>query len=141
MKRNPAPGTNAHGFSIIDVLIGMAIFSIGILAVARMQMSTVRNTTNGNTITEAVMLAQQKMEEVKSVQDVTTLGNEVENNLEADGTAGAGIYNRTTTISVPADAAIAANARQVSVQVQWTTVHGGNRTVVLDSLARSFRRN
>lgn len=140
MKRYPAPGTNAHGFSIIDVLIGMAILSIGILAVARMQLSTVRNTTTGNTITEAVMLAQQKMEEVKSVQDVTTLANEVENNLEADGTAGAGIYNRTTTITVP-PAPLDTNSRQVRVQVQWTTVHGGNRTVVLDSVARSFRRN
>jgi Tfp pilus assembly protein PilV len=140
MKRFPNPGTNAHGFSLIDVLIGMSILSIGILAVARMQISTVRNTTNGNTITEAVMLAQQKMEELKSVQDVTTLANEVENGLEADGTAGAGIYNRTTTITVP-DVSLAANSREVQVQVQWTTVHGGNRTVVLESLARSFRRN
>lgn len=140
MKRFPGPGKNAQGFSLIDVLIGMSILSIGILAVARMQISTVRNTTNGNTITEAVMLAQQKMEELKSVQDVTTLANEVENNLEADGTPGAGIYNRTTTITVP-DASLAANSREVQVQVQWTTVHGGNRTVVLESLARSFRRN
>jgi type IV pilus assembly protein PilV len=141
MKRFPGPGKNAQGFSLIDVLIGMSILSIGILAVARMQISTVRNTTNGNTITEAVMLAQQKMEELKSVQDVTTLADEVENGLEADGTAGAGIYNRTTTIAVPANASLAANSRQVTVQVQWATVHGGNRTVVLESLARSFRRN
>jgi type IV pilus assembly protein PilV len=140
MKRFPGPGKNAQGFSLIDVLIGMSILSIGILAVARMQISTVRNTTNGNTITEAVMLAQQKMEELKSVQDVTTLANEVENNLEADGTPGAGIYNRTTTITVP-DVSLAANSREVQVQVQWSTVHGGNRTVVLESLARSFRRN
>jgi type IV pilus assembly protein PilV len=141
MKRFPGPGKNAQGFSLIDVLIGMSILSIGILAVARMQISTVRNTTNGNTITEAVMLAQQKMEELKSVQDVTTLADEMENNLEADGTPGAGIYNRTTTIAVPANASLAANSRQVTVQVQWSTVHGGNRTVVLESLARSFRRN
>jgi type IV pilus assembly protein PilV len=127
------PGRSAEaGFTLIEVLIGISIFAIGMLAVARMQYATVRNTTVGNITSQATMLAHQKMEEIKTTP-FTALANEVENNLDENGNAG-GIYNRTTTISAPANPALALHARQVDVQVQWNAAHGGNRTFTLSSL-------
>jgi type IV pilus assembly protein PilV len=120
------------GFTLIEVLIGISIFAIGMLAVARMQLVTVRNTTVGNITSQATMLAHQKMEEVKCM-DFDDLVNEVENNLDEDGNPGGGLYNRTTTITTPA-APLGNHARQVQVQVQWNAAHGGNRTFTLTSL-------
>lgn len=123
---------NQRGFSIIEMLIAIAILSIGMLAIGRMQLMTVRNTTNGNTTTEAAMLAQAKMEEVKNTDDVTTLVDEVEAAIDAEGNAG-GIYTRTTTITVPA-APLDDFLRAVRVEVRWQTPHGGDRTIFIDSV-------
>lgn len=75
-----------RGFSLIEVLIAMAIFSIGILAVGSMQLSTSRNNTRGNITTQATMLARQKIEELKNL-DRSDLGT-------ADGNDTVGIYER-----------------------------------------------
>jgi len=131
MKRILPRHSAEAGFTLIEVLIGISIFAIGILAVARMQMFTVRNTTVGNITSQATMLAHQKMEEIKTTP-FADLVNEVENNIDERGNAG-GIFNRTTTITTPAGG-LGAHVRQVDVQVQWNAVHGGNRTFTLSSL-------
>ena len=130
MKRFQPRLASEGGFTLIEVLIGISIFAIGILAVARMQMITVRNTTVGNLTSQATMLAHQKMEELKTTA-FADLINEVENNIDEDGNAG-GNYNRTTTITTPA-APLDAHARQIQVQVQWNAAHGGNRTIAVNS--------
>ena len=50
MIRSIQPEGN-KGFTLIEVLITMAIFSIGVLAVASMQYWSVRNTASGNIMT------------------------------------------------------------------------------------------
>ena len=59
-----------RGFSLIEVLIAVAIFSVGILAVGSMQLSSTKNNTTGNITTQATMLARQKIEELRVVQDL-----------------------------------------------------------------------
>ena len=133
MKRFSSRGSAEAGFSIIEVLIGISIFAIGMLAVGRLQMASVRNTTVGNLTSQATMLAHQKMEEIKATP-FAGLVNEVEPNLDGDGNGG-GIFNRTTTISPVSGAPVwAPHAREVQVQVQWNAAHGGNRTFTLSSL-------
>lgn len=56
------PGAN-QGFSLIEVLVAMAIFSIGVLAVGTLILSTTRNNTHGDFMTQATMLARAKIEE------------------------------------------------------------------------------
>ena len=62
-----------RGFSLIEVMIAMAIFSIGILAVGSMQLSSTKNNTTGNITTQATMLARQKIEELRVVQDLNDI--------------------------------------------------------------------
>ena len=57
------------GFTLIEVLIAIAIFSIGILAVGSMQLWNTKNNTTGNITTQATMLARQKIEELRAVQE------------------------------------------------------------------------
>jgi prepilin-type N-terminal cleavage/methylation domain-containing protein len=134
MKRFQPRLASEGGFTLIEVLIGISIFAIGMLAVARMQMLTVRNTTVGNLTSQATMLANQKIEELKTMA-FADLTNEVENNIDEEGNAG-GIYNRTTTIDPLAGAGsnLGVHARKITVQVQWNAAHGGNRTVEINSL-------
>lgn len=134
MKRFQQQKTGEAGFTLIEVLIGISIFAIGLLAVARLQMLSVRNTTVGNLTSQATMLANQKMEEVKMTPFDDLVANEVESDIDGDGNAG-GIFTRTTTIAaVTGTPAWSTDVREVQVQVQWNAAHGGNRTFTLNSL-------
>ena len=50
------------GFTLIEVLIGMVIFSIGILAVAALQVSSTKGNSSARRITEATALAESQIE-------------------------------------------------------------------------------
>ncbi|MGV7223056.1 MAG: type IV pilus modification PilV family protein [Nitrospinales bacterium] len=50
------------GFTLIEVLIGMVIFSIGILAVAALQVSSTNGNSSARRITEATALAESQIE-------------------------------------------------------------------------------
>jgi prepilin-type N-terminal cleavage/methylation domain-containing protein len=55
------------GLSLIEVIISMAIFAIGFLAIASLVIATTRNNTTGNILTEATMLARDKIEFLKAL--------------------------------------------------------------------------
>jgi prepilin-type N-terminal cleavage/methylation domain-containing protein len=107
--------SNQKGFSLIEVTIAMGVFSIGALTICQLLILSLQNNKTGNQITQATMLAEVKMEELKNTGDVTTLANSVESNIDQSGLPG-GIYTRTTTITNP----LGGNySRQVVVTVRW----------------------
>lgn len=127
------PGAN-QGFSLIEVLIAMAIFSIGILAVGTMVLSTARNNTNGNILTQATMLARAKMEEKKRTADagnLTASDDETLSNVDMQGNPD-GNYTYKCDID---DVALpgGGNALRIQVTVSWTR-KGQSRSVVLTTL-------
>ncbi len=58
---------NTKGFSLIEVLIAMAIFAIGALALAKMQIVSMSGNSTARRITGAATLAEAKLEELKSL--------------------------------------------------------------------------
>ena len=125
--------SRSNGFTLIEVLIAMAIFSIGILAVASMQLWNVKNNTTGNITTLATLLARDQMEQLKNVADVTTLasGTDPNNPVDENGNAG-GIFTRSWVVTNPLGGSA---TRQIQVTVSWTK-GGPNRSVVLTSITR-----
>ena len=56
-----------RGFTLIEVLIGLIILAIGILAVAGMQITSIRGTSFSNSLTQASVIAQDRLEFIKSL--------------------------------------------------------------------------
>jgi prepilin-type N-terminal cleavage/methylation domain-containing protein len=120
-----------QGFTLIEVLIAMAIFSIGILAVGTLVLSTTRNNTGSNILTQATMLARSKIEEKKREVDAGTFSgvdDPTEYNIDSEGMPG-GIYTRECKVDS------SGSAWQIQVTVRWTR-SGLNRSVVLKTLVK-----
>ena len=60
------------GFTLIELMVAIAILSFGILAVATMQTSAMRANYRGYRLTEAITLAQDRVEYLK-IQPYTSL--------------------------------------------------------------------
>ena len=55
---------NKNGFTLIEVMISIVILAIGVLAVAKMQISAMKGNSAASGFTEATSFAQNKMEEL-----------------------------------------------------------------------------
>jgi len=55
------------GLTLVEVVISIAIFAIGFLAIAGLVVGTTRNNKTGNTLTEATMLARARIESLKAL--------------------------------------------------------------------------
>lgn len=129
MKDNDAgkwPLKNKKGYMMVEALIAIAIFSVGFMAVATLVFSSSRNNTTGNILTQANMLAREKMEELKSTTDLTELDTPA-----APETVG-GIFTRTWTASDPLTSG---TSREIQVTVSWVS-KGQNRNVVMKTITR-----
>ena len=55
-----------NGFTLIEILVAIVILTVGLLAVAKMQVSAIQGNYFSNSATTALNLAQQKMEDLLS---------------------------------------------------------------------------
>ncbi len=58
------PFTTDHGFTLLEVLIAVSIFAIGLLAIAAMQTSSVRVNSEAGQITSRISWGQDKLEQL-----------------------------------------------------------------------------
>lgn len=83
---------------MIEVLIALVIFSIALLGLAGLMVTTTKSNSFGNHMTEAATFAQDKLEELK----VTQWENIVSDNDEVQGPTGV-TYRRNWAISTLAN--------------------------------------
>lgn len=67
MKINFSP-KNANGFSLIEVLLAVAVMSFGLLALASLQNSIMRSSSNSKAQSVALSLAKDKLEDLRTYQ-------------------------------------------------------------------------
>ena len=65
MKNTNARKRNSSGFTLIEVLIGILIFAVGMMALAKLQGNLARNSGDANARTVATNIAEEIIEERK----------------------------------------------------------------------------
>ena len=118
------------GFTIIELMIAMAILGMGMVAAVSMHFGTARNNTNGNIITQANMLAKTQLETLKS-QNVRTSGGRwslpgPQQPRQCGRASTAGSIRSWTIENLGTD------ARRIAVTVEWGRF-GSQRRVVISS--------
>ncbi len=119
---------NPRGFTLLEVMMAMAIFSIGILAIVGIQHMIVRGNTNGNVVTQQLMLAQRVMEQLKNNSAPSSLLSSVQNGVDMNGDNG-GPYDVTSTITNP----IGGNSSRF-ITVTVTKLGRGGHPLTIQSL-------
>ncbi len=59
--------TRSAGFTLIEVLVGLVILAIGLLAIAGMQITSVKGNFFSSSLTQASVLAQDRLEILRSL--------------------------------------------------------------------------
>ena len=129
--RKVEPFLDTKGFTIIEVLMAMAIFLIGFLAVGAMQLSSVNGNAAARMRTEATAIAAQHAEKFLAMNFVNidaSLGDYpiVQGPYTIDPP---NIISRTDTPELNAT-----NNRTINITVQWQQ-RGKNRSVTYSLVA------
>ena len=68
--RIPGKGRNRQqGYSLVEVMVAILLLTVGLLALAKMQTQAVASNAFGNQLTEATFLAQDKLEELRLLNE------------------------------------------------------------------------
>lgn len=112
-EKNSKMVPDNKGFTLVEVMIGMAIFVIGYLAVASMQMVAINGDANARKTTEAATLAADRLE---------TLMVLPYENIESGGPLTQGAYEVSWQVD---EGAMLPDTKTITVKVAW--FHGGPR--------------
>ena len=104
---------NKKGFTLIEVLVGLVLLAIGLLAIAGMQLTSVRGNFFSSNMTQASILAQDRLETLRNIKNpyadpALTAGT------HDDGVLG-NIFNRKYEVSVIPGTTML----NITVRVSW----------------------
>ena len=147
---------NEKGFSLIEILIAITIFAIGMLAVGKMQITAIKGNYFANDLTEATTLAQDRMEKLIGLpysdplnfdNDVDGTNQDLDNDGVDDSGNNFGLDDANTTTADQSDTVdgrynifwnIATdhpidNTKEIRVIVTWTD-RGAPKSVSITSM-------
>lgn len=132
------------GFSLVEILIAMTIFAVGLLALAGMQITAIQGNTFSGTTTDGIRLAQDHIEQLMPLtySSLTTDASLVDTDGDGDGglndatvaTADFSLLNQAQNnynydvFWNLSDGSVISNTKTISVIVAWTE-NGRQRTV------------
>jgi len=107
----------SKGFTLVEVLVAIVLLSVALLALAGLQIMSIRGNSFGNHMTEAVTLAKDVMEEMKNTQ-----WEQIQGSTDDPQGASGIVYHRVCSVT-PSD-----EIKTVTVRVTWDN---GNHQVAL----------
>jgi type IV pilus modification protein PilV len=121
-----AEAPNRGGFTLIEVLVAMGIFTVAVLGVAISATSVIKANQSSYSATIAINLAQDKLEELKALPASLASGGPVTDTINGE------TFSRSW--SVTANSPISGMQR-IDVTVTWTDY--GSRSITLSSAVKS----
>jgi type IV pilus assembly protein PilV len=109
MKVQPFIDPNA-GFTLVESMLTLAIMSVGLLALAGLQITALRGNDLSRRMTTAVSIAEQRLEQLK---------NTPYTNIQAEATSEVTASNLHFTRQVTVTNGPLPNTKSVSVLVSW----------------------
>ena len=64
--------TSQHGFSLLEVLITIGVLAVGLIAMARFQVTVLQGSSLARERSEAVAFAEQKIEQMRNYRDIVS---------------------------------------------------------------------
>jgi prepilin-type N-terminal cleavage/methylation domain-containing protein len=124
------------GFTLLEVIVAMALLGVGLLAIAAAQLSALRVAGQSRYLSEAMNLAAQRMElfQLTPVANLPAAGthNDPGNPIQPDtGDDNATRYNRSWTITPNSPAP---GVTTILVRVDWVDSTGNVRSTRLESM-------
>jgi type IV pilus assembly protein PilV len=108
------------GFTLIEVLVGFVILGVGILAIAAMQITSTKGGYFSSNVTQATILAQDKLEYLKNL---SYKASDLSSGQHSESTITGTIFSRQYTIAEDAGNSM----KTITVTVQWE--NRGNHSI------------
>jgi len=101
------------GFTLIEVLVGMVLLAIGLLAIAGMQVTSVKGNFLSSNITQASVLAQDRLE---ALRQLPIDHGDLDIGKHDEGKIGGTVFSREyVVVLVPGT-----TMRSITATVRWT---------------------
>ena len=130
MEKGAGKQKAQYGFTLLEVMIAIAILNFGILAVASMQIAAIKGNSIASRLTEGTSWAQDKMEELLSLPHTDP---NLSNGSHGPETARSGINIYAVNWSVTEDVNAAdplTRAKLITVIVTWQEKGVGKSTLL-----------
>jgi prepilin-type N-terminal cleavage/methylation domain-containing protein len=115
---------NEVGFSLIEVLISLTILSVGLLAVAGMQITSIKGNFSSGNVTNATVLAQSKLEDLKSL---SYTDSNITSGQHSEGAISGSIFSMFYDV-----ADITSTMKAITVTVRWKDM--GDHSISLSTI-------
>ena len=86
MMKSECKEATTRGFTLIEVLVGILIFAVGMMALAKLQGNLARNSGDSNARTVATNIAEEVIESARNFGQITSDGTNSAYNDIVDGT-------------------------------------------------------
>jgi type IV pilus modification protein PilV len=136
-RRGPESDAQS-GFTLVEVMMAMAILGVGLLSIAVAQLTAMKVSTRSKNQQQAMFLAREQMDDLEALnpgapilQNAATT-NDPANPIQVPSDTGATRFNRSVTVT-PNNPSI--GLAQVTVTVSWVQAQG-TRQVQLSSVKR-----
>lgn len=133
---------NRKGMTLVEILVGMTIFAIGVLALTRVMFGAMRSNVKSKHVVVATNLAHQRMEQILGsmrYSDITAANFPTEDyGTISGGNPDYSIYRRSVAITDSLDALGSSVMKEITVRVEWRE-QGVDRNVEMRSSISRFK--